>query len=73
LKLWRRLTEEALGQRQERVSDFQDVLYGIRKEFSRERLLRSLPREALIRLRVVGGLKFLFLVILVVEVICLQR
>jgi hypothetical protein len=38
-----------------------------------ERVLRRLPRERLSKYHVIVGLKFLFFVLLVVEVIVLQR
>ena len=73
LRLRRRLTDEALEQQHESVSDYSDVSYGIRKEIRRESILKSLPREALVKLRIVASLKFLFAATLIVEVVLLQR
>lgn len=54
LRLRRRLTDEALEQQRETVSDYCDTFYGIRREIRRERLLRSLPPEVLFKLRVIA-------------------
>ncbi len=72
-RMRRRLTDEALEQQNENVSDYSDVLYDIRKETRRERILKSLPPASLFKFRVVASLKFLFVAILVIEVIFLQR
>lgn len=71
-KLKRQLTDEFLEQQHESVSDI-DSFYEIRRNFKREHILKSLPREALFKLRVVVSLKFLFFVILIIEVAFLQR
>jgi hypothetical protein len=71
--LRRRLTEEALEQQHESVSDYSDITYGIKSEIRRELILRGLPREELFKMRVLASLKFLFIAILVIEVIFLQR
>jgi hypothetical protein len=73
LKLRRRLTDDALDQQNENVSDYADVSYGIRREVRRERIKKSLPAEILFKLRIVASLKFLFVAILIAEVIFLQR
>lgn len=73
LRLRRRLTDEALEQQRESVSDHSDVLYDIRRDIRRERILKSLPCDVLFKLRVVVSLKFLFLAILLFEVILLRR
>lgn len=73
MSLRRRLTDEALEQQRESVSDHSDVLYDMRKEIRRERILKSLPRKDLFKLRVVVSLKFLFLAVLLFEVVLLQR
>jgi len=73
LKLRRRLTDEAMWQQHEGVNDYLDASYDIRKEIRRERVLKSLPPEALFRLRLIASLKFLLIAILVIEVIVLQR
>ncbi len=70
-KLKHQLTDDLL-ERRENVSDF-DSFYGIREDMRRERILKCLPREVLFNLRVVVSLKFLFFVILIAEVIFLQR
>lgn len=73
LRLRRQLTDEALEQQRESVSDYADVSYDVRKAIRRERILKSLPREVLFRLRMVVSLKFLFLAMLMFEVVFLQR
>ena len=72
-RLRRRLTDEALEQQHETVSDYCDIFYGVRKEIRRERLLKTLPPEVLFKLKVIAGLKFLFFAILGIEVFFLQR
>jgi len=69
----RRLTVEALEQQHESVSDYCEVFYDIKKDIRRERILRSLPPQALSKYRVLGILQFVFLAMLVLEVILLQR
>jgi len=73
VRLRRQLTEPALAQQHESVSDYADLSYDIRQEIRRERVLTNLPPGVKFRLKVIAGLKFLFLAILVVEVIILQR
>jgi hypothetical protein len=72
-KLRRQLTDEALKRQSESVSDYSDPSYSVRKEARRERILKSLPPEALFKFKVIASLKFLFAAILIVEVIFLQR
>jgi hypothetical protein len=72
LRLKRQLTDEALAPQREDVSEL-DPLYELRRGFRRERILRSLPRETISKLRIVVTLKFVCVAILVVEVILLQR
>ena len=74
-EMWlkRRLTEKALEQQPENVRGHWDVLYSIKKDFRCERILQNLPPEALRKYKMAVILKFLFMVILAVEVIFLQR
>ena len=72
-RLRRRLTDEALEQQRESVSDYCDLSYEIQKEKRRERILNSLPRESLSKLKLIAGAKFLFFAILIVEIVLLQR
>lgn len=72
-KLRRRLTDEALAQQSESVSDYSDLSYDIRREMRRERILKSLPPEAMFKLKVIASFKFLFVAVLIVEVFFLQR
>jgi hypothetical protein len=72
LKLKRQLTEEALNQQHETVSDI-DCFYGFRRDIRRGRILKSLPPEALFKLRMVMSLKIIFAVAFVIAVIILQR
>ncbi|UWZ82384.1 hypothetical protein [Occallatibacter riparius] len=67
-----RLTDEPLELQHQDVSDY-GALYVIKEEIRRERILKSLPRETLAKLRLVGCLKFLFLAVLAIEVVLLQR
>ena len=71
LRLRRQLSNNADG-----VSDDVSGL-GLMKDLSekieRERILERLPKEDLTRLRTIVGLKFIFLAILIIEVIVLQR
>ena len=71
LRLKRQLTDDPLAP-VERAIDF-----GITDELSdrlrRERILRELPKQALFKFRLAVALKFLFLAILIAEVIVLQR
>jgi hypothetical protein len=72
-KLRRQLTDEALEQQNESISDYSDVSYGIRREVRRERIMKNLPPEELFKFRVVASLKFIFVAILIAEVIFLQK
>jgi hypothetical protein len=71
LKLKRQLTDGAL-QPLKSVSDM-GISNDLSERMKRERLLRSLPRQMRFKLRMVVGLKFLFVAILIVEVILLQK
>jgi hypothetical protein len=71
MRLKRRLTEDAL-QTPRDVVDF-GVLDALSDRMERERFLKSLPPEKLFKFRVVMGLKFLFIAMLIIEVICLQK
>jgi hypothetical protein len=72
MKIRRTSTDEILD-RQERVSDYADYSYDIRREIRRERVFRHLPREVIFKLRIVAGLKIVFAVLFVLEVLILQR
>ncbi len=72
MKLRGELTEEALERQPETVSDYCDIFYNIRKQVRRERVLNSLPHEARSKLNVIIGLKFVFALILFIEVVLLQ-
>jgi hypothetical protein len=71
LKLKRRLTEEAFRP-SDRAGDF-GILNDLPEKMKREQILRDQPRQALFKFRMVVILKFLFVAILIVEVIVLQR
>jgi hypothetical protein len=71
LRLRRRLTDGAV-QPVERVSNI-GFINNVSEQFRRERVLRDLPKDKLFMLRRVAMLKFLFVAILIVEVIVLQR
>jgi hypothetical protein len=71
LRVRRQLTDERLGNH-ESVSDI-DSFYESRRDFERERILRSLPPEALFKYRAITTMKFLLAVALVIEVFVLQR
>jgi hypothetical protein len=71
LKIKRQLPNEALDL-PERVSDL-GIVNGLSKRMARERFLRSLPRQRLRKFRMVVSLKFLFVLLLIIEVIVLQR
>lgn len=71
MKIRRQLTDGPLPSH-ENPGDF--GLFGdISKEMNRERILRSLPRERLSKYRTVMVLKFVFIALLIVEVLVLQR
>ena len=71
LKLKRQVINDA-PREPENVSDL-GWYSALREQVWRERLLGSLPREKLAKLRVIMRLKFLCVAVLVIEVICLQR
>jgi hypothetical protein len=71
-KLKRQLTDEAVDDLPERVSDL-GIVNDLSERMVRERFLKSLSRQRLLKFRIVAGLKFLFVVLLVIEVIFLQR
>jgi hypothetical protein len=73
MRLRRQLTDRALVQQHENASDYSDLSYGIQKEIRRERILKYLPGEALFKLKLVAGLKFLLVAILIAEVVVFQR
>lgn len=72
MKLRRELTDEMP---EERILDCGEytVFSGLRQELKRERFLSDLPSKRRSKLRVAGGLKCLFAVILVIEIMLLQR
>jgi len=70
-KLRRALTDEEF-QPSKNVGDF-GVLNDLSEEMQRERILRALPPQALRKYRMAVGLKFLFVAILIAEVIVLQK
>ena len=71
-KLKRQLTDEAADNLPESMNDL-GIVNDLRKRMVRERFLSSLPRQRLLKFRVAVGLKFLFFVLLIIEVIVLQR
>ena len=71
LRLKRQLTDSAM-QSSERVSDI-GIMNDLSERMKRERVLRDLPRHALSKFRMVVMFKFLFVAILIVEVILLQK
>jgi hypothetical protein len=71
-KLKLQLTDTLLNQHRETASDF-DSLYEIRKDIRRERILKDLPPGAKSKLNVAIGLKLLFGVAFVIEILILQR
>jgi hypothetical protein len=71
LNLKRQLTDGAL--RPSKGSIDVGVLDDLAERMKRERLLRSLPRQTLFKIRIVVGLKFLFVAIFLAEVLFLQR
>ena len=71
LKLKRQLTDGAF-QPSKNVGDF-GALNDLSERMQRERILRGLPKQVLLKFKMVVGLKFLFLAILIVEVIFLQK
>jgi len=72
-KLKNQLTDEALDQQPESISDVQDTFYNMRREMRRQRILNSLPPESRSKYKWVVALKFLLFAIFIVEVFVLQR
>jgi hypothetical protein len=71
LRLKRQLTDSAATPNT-RPSEF-GVINDLSERMNRERVLADLPRETLTKFRAVVALKFLFVVMLIVEVIILQK
>ena len=71
LRLKDQLSDETL-QPSKHISDI-GVLNDLAERAKRERFLRDLPQQALKKVRIVVGLKFLFVALLIVEIIVLQR
>jgi hypothetical protein len=71
LRMRRELTDKLLPP-PERASDL-GLLYDFSEQIKRDKTLRSLPKQALFKLRMVGLLKFVFFAILIAEVIILQK
>lgn len=70
-KLKLQLTDEAV-QPVKYVSDL-GMLHSLKESLRRERFLRGLPAQLKFKYRMAVGLKFLFLAILIIEVIILQK
>ena len=71
LKLKHQLTDDALHP-PARVDDL-SIVNDLSERMKRERFLRTLPRQKLQKIKLVVGLKFLFVALLIIEVIVLQR
>ncbi|MDR3754809.1 MAG: hypothetical protein P4K93_14720 [Terracidiphilus sp.] len=72
LKLRREWIDEVL-EKDEGPSDY-GILYSLSTKIMRHlRLQESLPAKVRFKLRVLGGLNFLFVVVLCLEVVLLQR
>jgi hypothetical protein len=71
-KLRDQLTDEKLEQQDERPSDY-GLLYGLKRQLRREGILRNFPPETRSKYKMIVGLKFFFMAILIAEVIILQR
>jgi hypothetical protein len=71
LRLKRKLTDDTPAPLANAI-DF-GILDDLSDRVRRERVLASLPRQARSRLRVIVGLKFLCVLILITEVLLLQR
>jgi hypothetical protein len=71
LRLKRQLTDSA-SPPSTRPSEF-GVINDLSERMNRERVIAGLPKEALTKFRTVVALKFLFVAILIVEVIVLQK
>lgn len=70
-KLKRELTDSAI-QPTKFVSDI-GILNSLAERMKRERVLKGMPKQALFKFRMVVALKVLFFVILIAEVLLLQR
>jgi len=71
MRLKRQLTDDA-PKPHENVSDF-GLLNDLSKALRRERFLETLPHQRTSKLRMVVSLKFMFIAILIVEVLAFQR
>jgi hypothetical protein len=71
LHLKRQLTD-GISSDSEMVSE-SGFIHGLSKRMERERVLRALPKEKLVKFRKVVALKFLFVALLIIEVFVLQR
>jgi hypothetical protein len=71
LRLKRQLTDSAI-QPVERVSDL-GIMNDLSERMRRERVLRELPKQRLFKFRMVVMFKFLFVAILIAEVLILQK
>lgn len=71
LRLKRQLTDSAMRPLQG-VSDL-GIMGDLSERMRREQVLRSLPKHALFKFRMIVMLKFLFVAILIAEVIILQN
>jgi hypothetical protein len=71
LRLKRQLTD-GVSSWSGKISEF-GVMHDLSERMERERALRALPKAALGKLRIVIRLKFLFVALLIIEVIVLQR
>lgn len=70
LRLKRQLTDSAV-QPTEKVIDFGVI--NLSERIRREQALRDLPRQALFKFRMVVMFKFLFVALLIAEVVIIQR
>jgi hypothetical protein len=55
------------------ISSESGSIHDLSKSMERERVLRTLPKEKLVKFKRVVALKFLFVALLIIEVIALQR
>src|SRR5580704_4942993 len=55
------------------ISSESGSIHDLSKNMERERVLRALPKEKLVKFRTVVALKFLFVALLIIEVFVLQR
>jgi hypothetical protein len=72
MKLKNQLTEDALKRQYEGVSDF-GIFNDLSNRMKRERFLKTLSSEELFKYRVAVSLKFIFVAVLIGEVVWLQR